>query len=238
MITPEGRTLADAELAKTDVAIAEAKERTEAWLRTTLSIPQGDALPKIPYWNSDLKYPDHGANEDAWWNIRKIAPHNRTAEQQQFFDEHRYDGLTTKEAEQFQFAKQIRDHMVGELRKEQRINGDLPPEFNPVMARTASQSASPSALDYRLVDERSEPQAAVQQASEDKATSGSDNTLLPPRLGTGIDEPPVPSYRAKDGLWFPKRWITTGYSEEEIAKASELLQQQYVLGQLRSVPIS
>jgi hypothetical protein len=135
LMTPEGRQLADAELANTDAAIARAKTRVEDWLRTQKGVQPGQALPDIPFWNTELAYPERATQEleNEWWSIHRIAPEVRTAEQQQFYTQHRYDGLNDKQITDFNFAKQIRDRLVDELRREQRLDGQLPPDFRPVM---------------------------------------------------------------------------------------------------------
>jgi hypothetical protein len=132
-MTPEGQKLADAELANTDAAIEHARGRTAQWLRKQLNVPEGQDLPLIPYWNEPLKYPDRGAQEVEYWRVNKVPPANRTAAEQEFWTDHRYEGLNDQQVKDFQLAAKIRDHMVDELRKEQRVDGSLPPEFHPVM---------------------------------------------------------------------------------------------------------
>lgn len=133
IMTPEGKALADAELAKTDQAIERARGRTEQWLREELKVPAGEPLPDIPFWNSELAYPDRGPLENEWWKLHKIS--ERTPEQQQRWSELRYVGLTPEQVDQFLFAKRIREQMVDELRREQRVDGSLPPDYLPVMRR-------------------------------------------------------------------------------------------------------
>lgn len=133
IMTPEGKALADAELAKTDEAIQRASERTAQWLREELKVPADQELPRIPFWNSDLVYPDRGALENEWWKLQKNS--NRTPEEEQRWSELRFTGLTSEQVDQFLFAKEIRDRMVDELRREQRVDGSLPPDYLPVMSR-------------------------------------------------------------------------------------------------------
>lgn len=135
IMTPEGKALANAELAKTDAAIERATEKTSNWLRQELNIPAEQELPKIPFWNSDLVYPDRGAFENQWWKLHKNS--DRTPQQQELWEQHRFTGLTPEQIDQFLFAKKIRDHMVDELRREQRVDGSLPPDYVPVMGRPA-----------------------------------------------------------------------------------------------------
>jgi hypothetical protein len=133
VMTPEGKALADAELAKTDAAIERARGRTATWLRQELKIPDDQELPNIPYWNSDLAYPDRGTFENEWWKLHKNS--NRTPPEEERWSEHRFTGLTPEQIDQFLFAKNIRNHMVDELRREQRVDGSLPPDYKPVMSR-------------------------------------------------------------------------------------------------------
>ncbi len=133
IMTPEGKTLADAELAKTDAAIERARGKTSEWLRKELDIPADQELPNIPFWNSDLVYPDRGTFESQWWKLHKNS--DRTPQEQDRWSEQRFTGLTPEQVDQFLFAKKIRDHMVDELRREQRVDGSLPPDYKPVMGR-------------------------------------------------------------------------------------------------------
>jgi hypothetical protein len=135
IMTPEGQALANAELSNTDNAIAVARRNTEAWLRQSRGIAADQPLPKIPYWNSPLRYPDRGAREYEWWRIHKIAPADRTAAEQEFWHRHRYDGLSPQEIKDFQAAIPIREKMVDELRRQQRLDGQVPPGFFPVMRK-------------------------------------------------------------------------------------------------------
>lgn len=135
IMSPEGQKLADAELAKTDEAIERARARTNDWLREQLHIPKDEPMPSIPYWNSDLAYPDRGSFEIEWWKLHTNA--DRTPAQEALYQQQRFTGLTTEQVDQFLFAKRIRDHMVDELRREQRVDGSLPPDFHPVMDRPA-----------------------------------------------------------------------------------------------------
>lgn len=131
-MTPEGQALADAELANTDAAIIRAKGRTQSWLRQELKVAEGEQLPNVPYWNSDLKYPNRGAQELEWWRVHKIAAH-RTPVEQSLWTDSRYTGLDPQQISDFQFAAKVRDQMVNELRKEQRVDGSLPPAYTQVM---------------------------------------------------------------------------------------------------------
>lgn len=133
IMTPEGKVLADAELAKTDAAIERARERTAAWLRQELNVPADQPLPKIPFWNADLVYPDRGSFEHQWWKLHKNS--DRNPQQQELWSQQRFTGLTPEQIDQFLFAKKIRDQMVDELRREQRVDGSLPPDYVPVMRR-------------------------------------------------------------------------------------------------------
>lgn len=133
VMSPEGKALADAELAKTDAAIGRALARTDSWLHEELNIPADQKLPNIPFWNSDLAYPDRGTFENDWWKLHKNS--DRTPEEQQLWSDHRFTGLTPEQIDQFLFAKKIREHMVDELRREQRVDGSLPPDYKPVMGR-------------------------------------------------------------------------------------------------------
>lgn len=133
IMTPEGKALADIELAKTDQAIQRALGRTETWLRQEKNIPAEQPLPEIPFWNTELVYPERGAFENEWWKLHKNSA--RTPEQQQQWEDGRFTGLSTEQVDHFLFAKRIRDRMVDELRREQRVDGSLPPEYAPVMQR-------------------------------------------------------------------------------------------------------
>jgi hypothetical protein len=133
IMTPEGKALADAELAKTDEAIERARARTAQWLHKELNVPADQPLPEIPFWNSDLAYPDRGRFENEWWKLQKNS--DRTPEQEARWSELRFTGLNSTQIDQFLFAKQIRDQMVDELRREQRVDGSLPPDYAPVMSR-------------------------------------------------------------------------------------------------------
>ncbi|HEY9786735.1 MAG TPA: FHA domain-containing protein, partial [Candidatus Obscuribacterales bacterium] len=74
------------------------------------------------------------SDEDRWWAIHKKP--SRTQEEQAFYEAHRFDGLTEKQIEEFKFATRIRDRFADELRKEQRVLGDIPPDYKPAMRVT------------------------------------------------------------------------------------------------------
>lgn len=104
-------------------------------------------------------------------------------------------------------------------------------QFKPALTDMSSGSPFDNAAELDAYDDTVLPHEIVRQATAGVDRGVPENSLLPPRIGSGVDEPPIPSYRTKNGLWFPRRSIDAWYSEEEIARGTDHLSRQYVLGQ-------
>lgn len=133
LITPESRALADNGLAQTEAAVATAKTKLADWLRSEKGIDP-DRTP-VPFFNADLKYPEFGENDAQWWNIHRSPADKRSPDQQAFYDQHRFDGLSPKEQNDFLLAKEIRNRLADELRAAQRLDGRQPPEYVPATGK-------------------------------------------------------------------------------------------------------
>lgn len=161
--SPEGIAVARAAAQNAEKDALRAQARVDAWLHERLGIPAGEPLPVIPGWTGKpvldasgnpmigenglaivqpdvLKYPDV---PQEWWTIHKIPAAKRTPEQQAFYDDpaNRYKGLSPEQIQQFNFAKEVRDRYVMELRKEQRVAGDSAPDYQPVVRQLAGAAA-------------------------------------------------------------------------------------------------
>jgi hypothetical protein len=153
--SPDGLKVAQSAAADGERAAVEAQARVDAWLHERLGIPANQELPTLPGWTGtpkldaaghrmidsngrvimqpdNLKYP---AYEQKWWDIHSTPAAKRTPENQAWYDDpaNRYKGLSEKEIKDFNFAKEIRDRYVTELRKEQRVAGDAAPDYKPVV---------------------------------------------------------------------------------------------------------
>lgn len=133
LLTPESKPLAESGTAQTEAAIAAAKERTANWLKSEKGVDP--AKTEVPFFNSELKYPNFGEADGQWWNIHRMAADKRTPDQQRFYDQHRFDGLSPKEQGDFLLAKDIRDVVANELRAAQRLDGKQPQQYEPSTAR-------------------------------------------------------------------------------------------------------
>ncbi len=158
--SPDGLKVAQSAADDGERAAVDAQARVDAWLHERLGIPANQELPTIPGWTGtpkldaaghrmidpsgrvimqpdNLKYP---AYEQKWWDIHATPAAKRTAEDQAWYDApaNRYKGLTEQEIKDFNFAKEIRNKYVDELRKEQRVAGDVAPDYQPVVKAEAA----------------------------------------------------------------------------------------------------
>ncbi len=133
LLTPESKALAGNGLAQTEAAIESAKGKVAEWLKTEKGIDT--AKQNVPFFNSDLKYPQFGEADAQWWNIHRTAADKRSAEQQSFYDSHRFDGLNQAEQNSFLLAKDIRNKVADNLRAAQRIDGQQAPQYQPSTRR-------------------------------------------------------------------------------------------------------
>lgn len=133
LLTPASRTLAQSSLAQTEAAIASSKEQVANWLLKEKGIDP--SKQEVPFFNSELKYPQFGEADSDWWNIHRMPNDKRSIEQQKFYDEHRFDGLTAEEQEAFLLAKDIRELAVNTLRAAQRLDGQQASQYEPATER-------------------------------------------------------------------------------------------------------
>jgi hypothetical protein len=129
LITPSSKPLAERGVSFTEDAIARAKEKAAEFLQKEKGVDP--AKENVPFFNSDLKYPNFGEHDGQWWNIHRMSADKRTPEQQQFYNDHRFDGLSKPEQTDFLRAKDIRDFVAAELRASQRLDGQQPAEYQP-----------------------------------------------------------------------------------------------------------
>lgn len=106
-----------------------AKQRTEEWIRTQLSLPAHKSLSPlgkdkhpVPYWNQELKLPGPDA----------------TAEERKRF----------AESPDVKFAKEIHQHFVDELLRMRRVAGDMPEDIEAVRGKSKTELRE---VDYRAV---------------------------------------------------------------------------------------
>jgi hypothetical protein len=133
IITEEGQRQAETRLSETDNAVVRAKAATEAWLRKLLNLDIEQPMPEIPFWNCDLVYPERGTAEHDWWRIHKTCEADRTPAEQAFWQHHRFDSLNVQQRSDYLLAIRIRDYMVDQLGREQRLDGRIPDDMTPVM---------------------------------------------------------------------------------------------------------
>lgn len=133
LLTPTSKPLAERGVALTEDAIAHAKEKTAEFLKKEKGVDP--AKQDVPFFNSDVKYPNFGEHDAQWWNIHRMMADKRSPEQQKFYDEHRFDGLSAPEQIDFLRAKEIRDNVAAELRAAQRLDGKQPAEYQPSTAK-------------------------------------------------------------------------------------------------------
>lgn len=128
-----GQELANQSVAETERAVAQAKQDVIKWLKSEKGIDA--AKTEVPFLNKDLKYParaDAKAEAD-WWNIHRKPAAQRSAAEQQFYESQRYQGLSAAEQADFIRAGEIRDQFVDFLRRAQRVQADLPPDYVPAI---------------------------------------------------------------------------------------------------------
>jgi hypothetical protein len=135
------RQIARKEAHETEHLYKEARSEVEDWLRQRLRVPEGQPLPDVPYWNKPLAYPQRTPlDETEWWRVNNKPINNRSQDEQKFLTDHRFDGMTEQQIEDFKFAKTIRDEMVIALRRASRLDGSNPGSFP--TARMAMESNS------------------------------------------------------------------------------------------------
>jgi hypothetical protein len=129
IITAQSKPLADQSLAQTEAAIAQAKNTVANWLQTEKGMDA--SKQSVPFFNAELNYPNFADADGEWWNIHRTAADKRTTDQQAFYDQHRFDGLSSPEQSDFLLAKEIRNRVVDQLRAAQRLDGQQPPQYLP-----------------------------------------------------------------------------------------------------------
>ncbi|MBX9569706.1 MAG: hypothetical protein K2X77_12460 [Candidatus Obscuribacterales bacterium] len=133
VISEASKPLADRGLALTEQAIENAK----ADLARNLAKQGKDpSKGEVPFFNSNLKYPEFNEHANQWWSIHRTPADKRTPEQVKFYEAHRYDGLSAKQIEDFKLAAQMREQVVDSLRAAQRMDGKQPPEYKPATKDT------------------------------------------------------------------------------------------------------
>jgi hypothetical protein len=134
ILSPEEFLYVQSRLGTMNSGIELAMRRVAAWLREEEHSQNNQPLAELPFWDVPLKYPKRGVYESEWWDINRIPQIARTAEQQQFWEEHRFDGLTDQDKKDYLRAIKIRDRAVEELGKELRLDNKFIPDFKPVMS--------------------------------------------------------------------------------------------------------
>ena len=130
LLTPEGHELASNSGAHAEAAISHAKAKNLAWLLREKGLDA--STEEIPFINRKLKYPVFNELDTQWWDIHRMPADKRTLEQQQFYENNRFNGLNAKEQSEFLLAKEIRERIVEDLRRAQRINNTKVPGYFPV----------------------------------------------------------------------------------------------------------
>jgi hypothetical protein len=137
IMTEEGKRQAETRLSETVDAVLRAKKATEKWLRAELKVAKDDEMSNVPFWSTELVYPERGNAEHEWWRIHKLSLNQRTPQEQLFWEKHRFDGLNQQQIQDYLLAIRIRDYMVDQLGREQRVDGLIPGDFKPVMSKPA-----------------------------------------------------------------------------------------------------
>jgi diguanylate cyclase (GGDEF)-like protein len=113
LFTPADVERAKVRMSDDHTVYADAKARTELWIREQLNLARAAPLPDIPYWNSKLELP--GANA--------------TAEERAAF-------RTRPEVE---FGQKIQLHFADELLRMRRFSDDVPQSFESVRGESEGQ---------------------------------------------------------------------------------------------------
>ncbi len=129
LLTSQSKPIAEKLSKQTESAISLAKEKTAEWLQREKGVDASKET--VPFFNADLKYPQFKEHDAKWWNIHRTAADKRTAAEEGFYKEHRFDGLNAKEQQAFLLAKEIRERVANELRAAQRLDGKQPPNYEP-----------------------------------------------------------------------------------------------------------
>lgn len=148
VLTPEGQKLAQEALADRNLILNDAKTGIKAqmdeWLKAQRLDPSSKmpehlraADSKIPYYDSDLKYPQPlDVNEQSRLNFLKEQKPSNPAEQARIDQEIRslkFKGMNENEIQDFEYAKTIRDKMTDFMRMAHRTDGTLPGDFQPAI---------------------------------------------------------------------------------------------------------
>jgi hypothetical protein len=135
ILSPEEYQYVQNRLGNMNGAIDQALSRVGDWLRSLPENRDNPNLENVPFWSSDLVYPNRGEFEADWRTVNRIPSAQRTAEQQAFWEAHRFDGLSESQKQDYLRAIEIRNRTVEELGRELRRDDQYVPDFRPVMRR-------------------------------------------------------------------------------------------------------
>ena len=146
VLSPKGRALADRALSETTARVHDADNGIRAEMNSWIA-EQGERVPrikegadagKVAFLDAPLKYPEKldAAESKQLADIdQKLKgadlPDSERSSLSSEAQKLRYKGLSADEIAQFEFAREIRAHMVDALRAQHRVNGDLPGNFEP-----------------------------------------------------------------------------------------------------------
>ncbi|HEY9683481.1 MAG TPA: hypothetical protein V6C86_18025 [Oculatellaceae cyanobacterium] len=131
VMSKEGKSVADANLLTKNHILHDEqtgiKAQMDEWLRSQGLDP---ATQKIPYYNTDLKYPKQLTAEEKLslsQGVKADGSPLTDADREAL----KFKGLTRKEIQQFKTAQDISDHMRDLLRRANRLDHSLPEDFKP-----------------------------------------------------------------------------------------------------------
>ena len=190
VMSPEGQRIAQASLAERNRILKNnetgIKAQMDEWLRSKGKDPSKDS---IPFYNSDLKYPETTPADAARIKELQAMKPSNAAEQVAVDAEVRslkYKGMTEQQIADFEFAKQIRDQMTDFMRMGHRTDGSLPGRFESSVGARA-ESARNEAINTSESSQIQRGEYRPRIAAPTDAEIAALNKILP-QLGKDVAE--------------------------------------------------
>jgi mRNA interferase HigB len=153
VFTEWGKKLATATISERDKFLHDAQNGIRAQMDEWLvNHPERPPLGKVPFYDVPLAYPETLTAEEST-RLKELQDQLKSGGQsetqtnaiQREINSLKYKGLSERQVRDFEFAKQLRDHMVDLLRQAQRTDGQPPAGFEPVRGTAGTKEGQDTA---------------------------------------------------------------------------------------------